>query len=408
MPDTADAVTGSTTSEAEDLALLNAEEPAEESKEPEKESADEIEIKESDEPEKVEAKEEEEEEPEKTTQFPYDRPSMQDIKKEFPDIFKKFPSLRDVYYREQEFSQIFPTIEDAQTASTNAEAYNNLSDKVLNGKSEEFLSAVKDADGKAFTKLATSLLPSLYKISPDVHWQATAPLMQNLVRGFFIEGEKRQNDNIKNAAEYLADFIFGDIRYAHQGVKQQPEESEESKQLKKDREEFESQKYMSFFSSVKSGLDDQMLNAIDAKKVDPDKIFSQFIRDTIVGKVRSEVDKQLAADKAHMKYMASLWEKAKNEGYSDGWKSRIQSAYLARAKSLIPSIRARFVAEAQGSSARVAEHKKATLEKANSRREPTAGGKTSHEGNGQINPKRVDWSKTSDLDLLNGNVSYKR
>lgn len=416
MADTNDGVQGSTTNQSDDLALLNveeSEEPKVEARGSEVPLIEEEDEEESETPE-LKSDEEEEEKDEETRDAerklpPYDRPSMQDLKKEFPELFKKFPALRDVYYREQEFSQIFPTIEDAQSASTAADAYNNLSDKLLTGSSSELFNAVKSADQKAFDRLTESVLPTLYRMSPDAHWKAVSPVMQNLVRGFFVEGEKRDNENIKNAAEYLADFIFGDVRFAHQNPRnQRVEESEESKKLRSEREEFENQKYASFFSSVKSGLDNDMMIAIDIKKIDPDKIFSEFIKDTIMGKVRSEVDKQLASDKAHMRYMASLWEKAKNEGFNDSWKSRIQSAYLARAKSLIPSIRAKFVAEAQGSSAKNFSQKREAVERVSSRREPGAGGRTSRESGSQINAKNVDWSKTSDMDLLNGKVTYKR
>ena len=424
MPDIEAGVEGSTTDESADLALLNTEESevedSEETKEGE-ERKDERVSKPRGKEEKSE-RDDEDEEPEEgdddkegadedKTRPPFDRPTMQELKKEFPDIFKKFPSLRDMYYREQEFSQIFPTVEDAQTASVNSEAYDNLSSKILSGRSEELFNAIKEADDKAFVKMADSILPTLYKMSPDIHWKVLQPTMHNLVRGFYIEGEKRQNDNIKNAAEYLSDFIFGDIKFATENRQQQKpvEESEEAKQLKKDREEFESNRYSAFFMTVKSGVDSEMQSLINSKNaVDPDKIFSPFIRDTIIGKVRSEVDKQLAADKAHMKLMQSLWNKAKNEGYGDEWKSRIQSAYLARAKSLIPSIRAKFVAEASGSSLKASDKKRESVERTSSRREPGTGGRTSREQNGPVDPKRVDWGKTSDLDLLNGNISYKR
>ena len=403
-------VLGSTTEDSQDVALLEAEENVSqpESKLPEPE------VHEPDEAENLPDEEEGEgaEEGKETDKpFPYDRPSMQQLREAFPDIFKKFPSLRDIYYREQEFSQIFSTLEEAKEASTNAASFNDLSGKILKGDSSSFLNAIKTADEKAFESVATDFLPALFKISPDTHWKATLPILQNLVRGFYIEGKKRNNENVMNSAEYLSDFLFGDIAVAKGEknlVPQKVEQSEEAKQLAKDRAEFEQKKHMDFFSSVKSSVDDQMKGIIDVNKIDPDDVFSDFIKETIVGKILSEVDKQLVADKAHMKYMQSLWDKAQKDGYSDNWKSRILSAYLARAKSLVPAIRAKLVAEARGSSSRVSAKTKAIAEKNNARREPGAGGRASREGsNGAVDARKVNWDKTSDMDLLNDNITYK-
>ena len=52
--------------------------------------------------------EEEEDEPKVTY---YDRPTVKQIKDKYPDFFKSFPQLRDMYFRESEFSKVFPTID---------------------------------------------------------------------------------------------------------------------------------------------------------------------------------------------------------------------------------------------------------------------------------------------------------
>src|SRR5215831_7658679 len=109
MPDTGEGVLDSTASETQDRDFLNEEDPnlSGDEKLAPGESGDRtkleeppVESKESEESE--EAKEEEK--PKEEKPFPYDRPTMQQLREEFPDLFKKFPSMRDIYYREQEFS----------------------------------------------------------------------------------------------------------------------------------------------------------------------------------------------------------------------------------------------------------------------------------------------------------------
>lgn len=409
-------VQDSTADDRADLAFLNEEEsssrdepkitPAQEEEEapPDEES----------EPDAKAAKEDEDkDEPEKDRPPVHDRPSMQQLREAFPDLFKKFPSLRDIYYREQEFTQIFSTVEDAKEASSNSTAFQDITDKVLKADTQGIFDAIKETDAKAFAKIVDNVLPTLYKISPDAHWKATLPLMQNLVRGFYMEGKRRNDENVVNSAEYLSDFIFGDIKVARGERDVAPkvsEESEEAKALSAEKAKFLVDRIDNFTSSIRSKADDSLKRAVnETAKIDPDGAFSEFIRETIVGKTLQEIDKQLTADKSHMRYMNSLWDKAKKDGFSEEWKSRILSAYLARAKSLIPSIRAKFVSEAMGSSSKATEKRKEILDKNSSRREPGTGGRQSREGsNGHVDARRVDWGKTSDLDLIEDRVTYRK
>lgn len=416
MPDIEEGVLDSTTDSTQDVALLEQEEQEVSSRPDWEESRKEEpkeEPKEEDQQRTDEGhKEEEQASDQDKVSPPYDRPTMQQLREEFPDLFKKFPSMRDIYYREQEFSQIFSTVEDAREASANSQSFNDLSDKVLSGDGDTLFGAIKAADERAFDKVAENILPTLYKLSPDAHYKATLPLMQNLVRGFYLEGKKRNDENVMNSAEYLSDFIFGDTAIAKGEKTMLPpkqEPTQEQKDFQAEKAKFNNERYSSFVNSVRGTAANDLRSIVDVKsKIDPEGVFTDFIRETIVGKVLQEVDKQLVADKAHMKYMNSLWDKANREGFNDAWKSRILSAYLARAKSLVPTLRAKYVSEALGSGVKASGKAKELAERNNSRREPGTGGRTSRENNGPVDAKRVDWDKTSDLDLLNDNITYRR
>src|SRR5690606_17329467 len=51
------------------------------------------------------------------------RPTYQELKKADPDIFKKVPGLKDVFFREQKFSETFASVEEAQQAAIKAENF---------------------------------------------------------------------------------------------------------------------------------------------------------------------------------------------------------------------------------------------------------------------------------------------
>src|SRR5687767_11360934 len=73
-----------------------------------------------------------------------------DILKKYPTLFKDFPYLEKAYYREQQFTQVFPTIEEAKEASVKAGVLNNFENDLLKGNTVTILKGVKQQDELAF------------------------------------------------------------------------------------------------------------------------------------------------------------------------------------------------------------------------------------------------------------------
>ena len=99
----------------------------------------------------------------------------------------------------------------------------------------------------------------------------------------------------------------------------------------------------------------------------------------------------MTADRQHMAYVNSLWAKAKRNGYKAEDKAKITSAFLARAKSLLPSVRVKLVSEALGLT-------RSTTKKVQKRVEPSNSGRPAGSRNGL---KQVDYKTMTDLDILN-------
>ena len=429
MPD--DVVAQSTTTVEEDAKFLETDDPSTSSDVKSQETpqegvtpppSEEVEgsMPEESEEEKGESPDEEEEDesrPEIKDLPPHERPTIAQLKEKFPELFKTFPALRDVYFRESEYSKLFPSIEDAKEASENNVAFQNIREEVLSGDIGKFFTAVKEADEKSLEKICDNILPSLYKISPYIHWRASLPLLENVARSLFQEGNRLNNDDLRNSALHLSNFLFNDNGEVAAGKrtlsKAQPVESEERRQLEEDRKKFETQQYRTFSSSVShdalSGLKALVLTKDKEGKsrIDPEGVFSDFIKNSIIDKVMTEVQDQMQSDRDHIRYMDSLWAKAKKAGYTGDWKSSIISAYLARAKSLVPAIRSRLVSEALGTSSNINGKKSKLVETQTSRKESGSSGREAKESK-TIDSRRVDWAKTSDIDLLEDRVTYKR
>lgn len=390
-----------------DLAEPEVEEVVEETEESEETSEDKVE-------EKVD--ETEEEAPESTKDLPpHERPTIAQLKTAYPDIFKKFPSLRDVYFREREFSEIYNSVSEAREASENSSQLAELRGEVLSGSADKLFNTINTADKAALGKLAGNVLDSLYKISPDLHWKATVPLLENVVKSFYSEGQRKQDETYINSALWLAEYLFNDPQVATGQKTLLPPKTDsklddERKRLEDDRKKYDESKDLDFRIGVVESYSSELKKLVlergqgNRPKLDPDGNFSQFIKDSIQEKTIAEVDRQMTEDKAHIKYMNSLWQRAKTEGYRGDWKAKIISASLARAKPLVASVRAKYVSEALGTSSAINNQKGEKLQKAASRKELSS---KSVPDNKPIDPRKVDWNKTSDMDILNGTVSYK-
>lgn len=405
-----DIVEDSTTSIGQDVADLESEDEIETDHEPE-ETETETEI----EAEEEQEEQEDEQEPEaiEVTTYPFERPSIKQLNEAYPDLFKKFPSLRDMYFRETEYSKLFPTIDEAKEANENNVAFTEIREDVFTGDGSKLFSAIKEVNEKNLDRFASGVLTSLYKVSPNSFWRASNPLVEDIARNMYNKGVKEGNESLQNAARYLSDYFFGSVDIA-EGKKTTIVKDQEDPELKKQRDEFDNSQHTAFRNSVESDIKIQLLQLIDTKdlksgksRLDPDGIFSSFIRSTVIDHIINELGSQLTIDKDHINYMNSLWSRAKRNGRTDKDKSSIISAYLARAKSLIPSIRSKYVSEALGQKMRTSSHQKERVSSLESRRDSGSLGRSSNANNKGYNPKHIDYDKTSDEDILNDDIKYK-
>lgn len=404
-----DGVAGSTTSTDKDVADLETDDslgqigPEEAAEEEESEE----------EPLYEEDAEPEEEQPEEVSELhPFDRPSLKSINEAYPDFFKKFPAMRDMYFREAEYSKLFPTIDDAKEAQDNNSAFQNLREDIFSGTGEKFFNAVKTQSPQTLTRFAGSLLGTLVKVDQQAFWAAANPLIEDIARSMFNKGIQDGNESLSNSAKYLAHYFFGNADIAEGKTTTVPKPAEES-DVSKERREWENAKQSEFRGTIETDLRKQLNDIIigtDPKtgktKLDPDEVLTPFIRNTIIERVIADIGSTLQADSAHIKYMDSLWARARVNGRTDTDKSRIISAYLARARSLAPSLRSKYVSEALGKRIRGETQKRAKLASVDERT-PANGRAGSSSGNRGYNPKSIDYRKTSDYDILNDDITYK-
>lgn len=342
-----------------------------------------------------ESKEEVEGESE-TPEFLTSRPTWSEINKKYPEFFKDFPQMRHVIGREMEYSKIFPTIDDAKDASEKSEDYQFLEDTFNKGESKDLLGLMKDSSSDSYNRFVKSFLPTLYKEDQNQYLDIITPVIHGLLYDVYkAAGDK--DENLRNAALVLSEHLFNDMNVVTKPA--------QSPRVQESKSEDEHQKFMrerlvstrnEVESETLSSIHEEIYSAI-AKQFPDEKIPSNLdsIIVDIVESGTTKIDRSMMADEAYMKTINSLWKRAYNSGFTGDWKERIISAYLSRAKELIPGI-----------AKKVSPFIPRDL-KTHEKRLPSSGGKGGRTSESTPDSKEIDWNKTSDRDFLEGNIKTK-
>ena len=126
-------------------------------------------------PEEKEEKEEKKEGEEEEENIELARVDYEELKKEFPELFKKFPSLKHAFFREQQFTELFPTVEDAKAASEAQAQLEEISETVVSGDVGAFFTSLKNESEDGYKKFTGNFLPTLAKADKDLYLDVISP-----------------------------------------------------------------------------------------------------------------------------------------------------------------------------------------------------------------------------------------
>lgn len=349
--------------------------------------------------------EEETEEKPKAEEKPEEEPATlhAKLKKAYPDIFKKAPELKQVIFREQSYAESFATPDDAKEAAERLEIFAPIEQGLLAGRASELLESLHNTDKELAEKVAINFLPELHKRNPEAFYKAVDPVVKNLLNAAFADARSRDDKNLENAARWLSKFIYGSFEIPqNQAQPSRPDPEREA--LETEKRQFAQQRFVAARDEVLSNSVGEVITNV-SKTIDPEGKLTPFMKDTLTQKVMETLDGVLKNDQRHMNAMASLWRRAVKANFTPEWKARIRSAYLARARQEIPGAIAKVRKEA-GMGALKAQQKPAEKPAAFSP-QPAAGRPIPRKIDGPVDPKRVDWKRTSDMDILNGRITTR-
>lgn len=338
-----------------------------------------------------ESEEEEDEEGEEVDETDLEDDSVyQALKKHDKDIFKKVPGLRATVFREQQFTKYFATPADAEEAYKKADALGNFEVDLRGGNSEKLVEFLQQE--KALRKFGTGLLKTIQSADKDTFFGIIAPEFKQ----FFRHAMRDPNDAIKNSAKNLHYFFFGNHEYDKDEGLVPETKSQRELDLEKREKEINENNSKAFMNDVVGSSKKRAMRLIEKSFENVD--ITDWHKSKLVEDIYSRVVGSMDRDVRYSGMMRGLLNKAAKDGFTSEGKESVLSAFLSRAKLLIPTVRAKVLKEARiEAKAAEGDKKKRKAKRVPSSSSSTPGGKKKFDPKVHLKPGM------SERDILDGN-----
>jgi hypothetical protein len=323
-----------------------------------------------------------------------------DLKKDYPDIFKKHPELRAAIYRDQAYSELFGSVKDAQAIKEQSNTLDKINeDLVIKGNPDQLLKLIQDENKESFVKVARRTISYIKDNDKDLFYDLMSPAIKMLLRSAYRDGmgSDGKEGDLAKAAKWIHKFYFNDTdlnsKVSFESDLEEDKESPTEKAYRERMERIDQRDQSNFQQAVDGSYVSRMVKYI-REGLDKDERLNDYMKKTIINDILMDIKTKLNADSRYMSQMNSLWKQAKNAEWSNDHKSRIINAALARAKSLVSKSRSRIVSEALGGKKARTESRTTSNNGNNQRRERTP----------QRDRQNSNQSKRplTDLDILQG------
>lgn len=332
------------------------------------------------------------------------KPSFKAINEKYPKFFKQFPEVREALGRELGYKEVFPTVQDAKDAGEVIETFNKLQESVMSGSSALLLGTLHNQGEGYVNKFAKNFLPTLQKGNPKLFSAIITPYINKILHNALNNANSAGNNNLKLAVQHLAKFIHGTEDGSIPPDPELDDEdrkdgkiSESERSLREENQQLSLTTLRRFAEDVKDSTE-KILRKDILKNVDPENALPEFMQDALVNKIIGEIIKSLESDKSHSSSMSRLWLNARKNGYSKEDRSQLISAFLARARKILPSIRDKHKKGVMEKIASISKEKSNRSDNTSRRRIPESGLPSSKGGIPKA--RDISWKNTSDEDFL--------
>lgn len=265
-----------------------------------------------------------------------------EILAKYPKLFKDFPYLEKAYYREQQFTETFPTIADAREAAEKAKILDITEQRVMSGDITTVLSAARQESQEAFNKIADNYLPALRAVDQQAYFHVLGNVIKDTIITMVREGRAlgEQGAPLQAAANVLNQFVFGSQNFQPPtNLSRQVNPQEQSREQQFQQQEQE--RFYSQFNTVKDDLQtkaDNVLKSTIDGHIDPQGTMTDYVKSHASKEAFDNLEQLLAKDSRFRSLLDKLWQKAFETNFDKTSTDRIKAAYLSKAKTLLPSV----------------------------------------------------------------------
>lgn len=257
-------------------------------------------------------------------------PRKKEILKKYPDVFKDFPFLEKMMYRDKQITELFGSFDDAREIAEKSETFNTFESQLLSGNTEEVLRSVKDTDEKAFNIIVDDYLPTLAKVDKEAYFHVVGNLNRRLIMEMVQEANDTNNDDMKQAALLVNQFVFGSSKFTAP-VNRAPKEDPKANEAEQERLSFVRERFETARDDLQSQVDNT-LRATISDYIDPKNVMSPYVKKNAVIDAMKILTSSIADDSSVGKNLNKLWRAASDNKFSKDSLGRIKSFYLSKAK----------------------------------------------------------------------------
>lgn len=292
---------------------------------------------------KLELKEEEDEDEEKLDLKDKEEadlevpPRKRDIQVKYPNIFKEFPFLDKMMFRDKAYTEMFGSFDEAKEVYNKVDRLNEFETQLFAGDTTEVLTAVKTANPKAFDKIVDTYLKSLAKVDKEAYDDVVGNFAKQIILGMATEAKRKGNKELDEASKILHEYCFDTDQWTDVKVRVKEDKSEEKTEIEKERAELMQDR----FNTARNGLStkvDNVLKATIAEHIDPRSQMSAYEKKNAVNEALTRLHGKIAGDKPFKNNLDKLWKHAFSDKFSESSLGGIKKSYLGKSKQLLSSV----------------------------------------------------------------------
>lgn len=258
-------------------------------------------------------------------------PRKKEILKKYPEVFKDFPFLEKILYRDKQYNELFGSFDDAKEIADKAEIFSNFESQLLNGNTEEILRNVKDADSKAFDNIVDNYLGTLAKVDKDAYFEVVGNLNKRLIIEMVREANASGDDDLKQAALIINRFVFHSDKFTDITKRVNRSADEQTSEAERERLQYTRERFETSRDELQSQVDNT-LKATIAEYIDQKGVMTGYVKKNAVSDAIRILNSSISSDPSVGKTLDKLWRTAFEAKFSRDSLGKIKSYYLSKAK----------------------------------------------------------------------------